>query len=285
MAAIPLRRVKSLCTSAEYRLLESSTLAALQGASEAELLRRRKLLRGMRDKWRTQTTSQRRKERSARGGAALVTASRSDTKRQAFAEALERVEQQIARVGAKPTAARTERDAAASKAMKHRRTRAITRHALRETLDDSGGARPGKGAVAPRSKGTSKGVAKGTKASARAGQSASSGSGKSSAGTKASNSQSPRAGRAKGKAARGLNLPATVLLPSNDLGSSTASLAPRLPRLKGRGKVRSPLEGADSAVKARRLKTRGLETRILGHVKAQGKRKQARRDALNAPRG
>lgn len=251
MADLPLRTVKPLCTKPEYQLLESTVGPALSRQSPAELVATRSLLRGFRDKWRTQTNEQRRRVRASRGGDAQLSAARSDAKQLAFQEALARVEQHIERVGVSKVRTSVKTKAPRVRSADHRQERAVTRKALGRSLDAAESKRAGSGAVRLK-----QGRPLKTNTSAA--------------------SSSAHAPEVKPRA--------KALKPTTMSGTTSRSKKnTNAPRALGpnTGRVSGSSAGADAAAKASQLRRGGLRSRTLGHVSAQGRRNQARRDFVN----
>lgn len=277
MPEIPLRLAKKLCTATEFRAVRKSVGTALE-RPEAELRRSLALLRKMRDKWRTQATSQRRRLRPSRGGDAQMAASRSAEKGRIFDEAMARIE---ARLVQRPDAWTTPlgRSRAGAKrrrrATEHRRTRATTRSALQNEIVDSGATRRGAGAKPLRPKGARAGADRGGAGAHGAAAAAS-------AGTRLAK----RLGTAKGKKGKGAKsrIARVAMLGGANLGLSAAAgpeLIRRPQSVKGSSRA-AARPGAVLAEKKVRIRIRGLDTRVRGHVSAEVRRKQAKRDAQQA---
>jgi len=283
MADTSLRHLKSLCTAAELKLLQMSVGAPLKRQSAADLVRTLSLLRGARDKWRTQTTTQRRRARSTRGGNAMLTAGRSEEKTLAFAEAIVRVERQIERLGAPAVRRSGPAVAPRQRAKEHRQERATTRSSLRAELKDAAAARAGRGAVttverAPRNKAQRPGSAKPRVTGAT--------------GAKVTRSSDAARGAKVPKPVKAGKRSASILStgsmaeadrPAGEPAWVALDAAARIPRAKGRGAIKSPTPRALASEQRSELRRlRGLNTHLVGHVSSQGRRNQARRDTKAA---
>jgi hypothetical protein len=95
---------KKLFTAAEWKLVQSSHSPALGQLSESQLKRNIRLVREARDKWNDQATRQRRTKQQQQGSRVTDAAARSEDKGSILAEALSRLEAQLAQGAASGSA-------------------------------------------------------------------------------------------------------------------------------------------------------------------------------------
>jgi hypothetical protein len=244
-----------LFTAPEQSLLAASRGADLERASETELGRLVARARTLRDKWRDQFRTQRRstvKNARARGTEGN---DRSREKAELLADAVGRFEARLAALGAKVAAAVTKgRKAAASakpgktaRAVGHRASRAQTRKTLAELVT----AKPGRRVTSRAAKVKAAAVPAATVERAAA---------KATAGTKAQKRSKKRhAGRA----------PTAV----------EAVAAKHKHKKKSVGVDALSQLTVQSKLKANRFKFSGRDTQVRGHMAAQTRRAQGRRDS------
>jgi hypothetical protein len=220
-------KLRSLFTTAERKVLESSTVKKLTAASEQEVKDLLRQCRTLRDKWRDLVGAQVRtvKRTNKRLAATRVTAAtptneRSRQKHGLFRDAVANIEAHLA---------------------------AIT------------GATPAKAALATK-KPTAKRAAPKTAAAAR---------------TASKKKSTAKAAKPGATATRAVSRKARQAGAIKALESSTAS---------GLHTSKSGQRKATAALKAERLKLKGVTTRRAGHTQVQGARAQARRDGRNAKR-
>ena len=242
-----LDRIRHLFTSAELDVLESSAGKPLLAASQKQLDNALALARGLRDKWRgLHTTQVRTTKRSVAAGTAAANA-RSREKSDAFAAAIERIQARLAggdlsSVAAKPAAAKQVTKAARTAG--HRATRAGMREKLAEAKAEINRSRAPKSKAKPAAKPVAP-VAKPAPAVARKAATA------------------PVAKLKRGKQRR----PAGA---SAALKAKAANQPLRFDAAKQRS--------AKASANATLLKIDGKATRLVGHTRAAGKRRQAARD-------
>ncbi|MFM8735472.1 MAG: hypothetical protein ACKOC8_09790 [Pirellulales bacterium] len=236
-------QIRSLLTAAENKVLQSSVGAALAKATKEQLAAAMVRARGLRDKWRDLLASQSRQtKRSAAGKTANA---RTQTKHDAFADAVKRLEKRLAELGAGVggSVKQAGRISAAAKPTKRARTaaargsRAGVRSELAQAVADMNRPRSAAGATKPAA------VAQASKKSAKAAPVA-----------------AVAVAKAKGKNVKKLLAPATRAA-QRQLSFDTA------------GQRR-----AKTAGKKARIHLKGITTRRGGHVLASTKRAQARRD-------
>jgi hypothetical protein len=220
-------KLRSLFTSAERKVLDSSTVKKLAAASEREVKDLLRQCRTLRDKWRDLIGDQARtvKQSNKRVAATRVTAAtptneRSRQKHGLFRDAVANIEAHLA---------------------------AIT------------GAAPAKTAPAKK-KPTAKGAATKTVAAAR---------------TATQKTSSAKAAKSGVTATRAVSRKARQAGAIKALESSAVSSLHT---------SKSGQRKATAALKAERLKLKGVTTRRAGHTQVQGARAQARRDGRNAKR-
>jgi hypothetical protein len=220
-------KLRSLFTTAERKLLDSSTMKKLTAASEREVKDLLRQCRTLRDKWRDLVGAQARtvKRTNKRLTATRVTAAtptneRSRQKHGLFRDAVANIEAHLASIA---------------------------------------GITPAKASPAKKKPTAKRAVAK-TAAAART------------TAKKTSSAKTPKAGAT---ATRAVSRKARQAGAIKALESSTAS---------GLHTSKSGQRKATAALKAERLKLKGVTTRRAGHTKVQGARAQARRDGRNAKR-
>lgn len=241
--ALNLRKAKELCSESEWKLVEASKRDEISSLNETQLKRHIARSRKLRDKWRDQAVTQRRKTQQAQNARTTSANARSGEKAEVFDEVLARFEKRLAKVaGASessttPTPKKTPPRRVRSG--EHRATRSTVRKKLaskRAKLDeqsvlttsgDTPASAAGETPVSPTLKKKVKKVAK--------------------KGAKKASLASKRAAKS---------------------GASTRSAK------LDRGAQRS----ASTAAKGARLDKSGVNTRTRGHVSARGKRTQSRRD-------
>lgn len=270
--------LKQLLTAAELRLVESSQPPTLAKLTEAKLKKQITLTRKARDKWRDQSTRQRRDVQRAQGSRVTDAAARSADKNKILTKALNDLQKQLDKIvsgSAEPgTKAPSPKGLSKQKRTKgHRESRAEVRELLDEKRTKLTSKSAGKKAakkkvakkkVAKKKTATKKAVKKTPAKKVAAKKTA----GKKKVAVKkkvaASAVSSAKPSAAKKKAAK-----------KNSLASSqlTAGLAARL------NLNPSDQRATNTKAKKARIQQSGLNTRTRGHVSARGKRSQGRRDS------
>lgn len=237
--SINLTKARSLCTVAEYRVVRASLAPRL---SETELRRKISLVRGMQDKWRDQSIRQRRSAQETFGKRAVDASGRSKEKKKLFTDLVAILEKRLGAGAAESGSKKTKR----STKKKAKATKTVE---LKSTKTPA--ARVGK---------------------------------RSTGGAKAPPTPKSASKPAERRKASTLGLASSVksgLEPAFDLGgvSSMASLAAiSAPAHRAvRPSAKSQL-AAETMAKNSRFREGG-ERRTMSHVKASGKRAQARRDS------
>jgi hypothetical protein len=251
-----LEQVRSLLTAAERKVLSSSTGAAIAKASREQIQAAMSRARTLRDKWRDlhadQTRSTKRSPKSAAGANR-----RSKEKHEVFDGAVKRLEARLAELAGGVRAA-------------------VTKQAARF------------GAASKPTKAARKAANRGSRASLRSELRA----------AVSGMNRKPRAEKAA-KVTKAASKPAATVV-AKSLGSAAAAAAPatvkRVPPKPAGKKQKRPVapaavtaqkplkfdvagqRSARMAATAARLKVEGAKTRRGGHLKASGKRSQARRD-------
>lgn len=253
-----------LFTAPERTLLAASRGADLERASETELGRLLARARTLRDKWRDQFRTQRRSTLKTARARGTEGNDRTREKAELFADAVGRFEARLAALGAKVAAAVTAGRKSAAKAKPGKTARAAghraSRAQTRKTLAELATAKPGRRVVSRAAKG--KAVATPAKSAATATPAAAveRAAGKSAAGTKApKRSKKRHAGRA----------PTAV----------EAVAAKRKHNKKTVGFDPLSQLTVQSKLKANRFKFSGRDTQVRGHMAAQTRRAQGRRDS------
>jgi hypothetical protein len=220
-------KLRSLFTTAERKVLESSTVKKLTAASEQEVKDLLRQCRTLRDKWRDLIGAQARtvKRTNKRVSATRVTAAtptneRSRQKHGLFRDAVANIEAHLAAIA---------------------------------------GATPAEASPATKKPAAKRAVAKTTVATRTA---------------------SKRTSSAKAVAAGAT----TTRAVSRKARQAGAIKALELSTVSGLHTSKSGQRKATAALKAERLKLKGVTTRRAGHTKVQGARAQARRDGRNAKR-
>jgi DNA-binding protein HU-beta len=231
-------KFRSLFTTAERKILDSSTGKALTAASERQVKDLLQQCRILRDKWRDLVGAQ---ARSVKRGSSRVAASKV--------------------TAATPTNERSRQ--------KHMVFTDVVTHIETHLAGITGQSR---GKAAPATKPAAK------QAAAKKTSTASAASASRSSAAKTS-SDNRTDGNAR-TAATG----STGRVVSRKARQAGAIKALESSALSGLRTTKSQQRKASAALKAERLKIKGLTTRRAGHTKAQGGRSQARRDGRNAMR-
>jgi hypothetical protein len=253
-----------LFTAPERSLLTASRGGDLEKATETELGRLVARARTLRDKWRDQFRMQRRTTVKTERARVTEGNERSREKAELFADAVGRFEARIAALGAKVSAAVTAgRKAAArakpgktARAAAHRGTRAQTRKALAEFVT----AEPGRRAVSRAAK--VKAATASADAEITAADTLSASRARGGATTKGAKTKRSKK-RLVGRAPTAIEAVAT----KHKRTKKAVGLDP-LAQLK-----------AQSKLKATRFKISGRDTQTRGHMAAQTRRAQGRRDS------
>ncbi len=241
-----LANAKSLCTTTELRLINSSHGPALEKLDQAGLKKKIVLARELRDKWKDVFTRQRRDVQQKEAARVNDKNERSLEKSQLFGNALARFEEQLKKVIANPSSVAGARKSTPPAPTKEQRVRAqrVVRARTKEQLKDLLPASPKKAVVA-----------------------------------KAVATPVPAA-PAKKTAAPAVKAKA---LPKKSVATKKAVKKPvgapsTLAKAKGPKSAAAPTKSASVAAKQTRIKMSGKDSRVKGHVSASGKRNQARRD-------
>ena len=241
-----LAKAKSLCTTTELRLINSSHGPALEKYDASGLKKKIVLARELRDKWNDVFTRQRREVQKKEAARVNDKNERSQEKSQLFANALARFEEQLKKVVANPslfTGVKKSAVPAATKAQRVR-TQRVVRARTKEQLKDLIPASPKK-AVVVKKVASPAPVAPTKKTAALP--------------------VKPKAAAKKSvKAKKAVKKP--VGAPST------------LAKAKGPKTAAAPTKSASAVAKQTRIKMSGKDSRVRGHVSASGKRNQARRD-------
>ena len=245
-----LANAKSLCTTTELRLINSSHGPALEKYDEAGLKKKIVLARELRYKWNDVFTRQRRDVQQKEGARVNDKNERSQVKSQLFANALARFEAQLTKVVASPAPVAGAKKSSHSAPTKEQRVRAqrVDRARTKEHLKDLLPASPKKVVV---TKAVTPPVpAAPTKTTAAL-----------PAKPKAATKKSVKTKKAAKKAVKKpVGAPSTLV------------------KAKGPKSAAAPTKSASVAAKQTRIKMSGKDTRVRSHISASGKRNQARRD-------
>ncbi len=241
-----LATAKSLCTTTELRLINSSHGTALEKYDVAGLKKKIVLARELRDKWNDVFTRQRREVQKKEAARVNDKNERSQEKSQLFASALTRFEEQLKKVVANPPAVAGARKSTPPAPTKVQRVRAqrVVRARTKEQLKDLLPAAPKKAVVAKVAT-TPVAAAPAKKAAAPAAK---------------AKALPKKAVKAKKAVKKPVGAPST------------------LAKTKGPKSAAAPTKSASVAAKQTRIKMSGKDSRVRGHVSASGKRNQARRD-------
>lgn len=253
-----------LFTAPERSLLSASRGADLERATEADLGRLLARARAVRDKWWDQFRSQRRSTLESKRGRGTEGNDRSRKKAELFADAVGRFEARIAALGAKVGAAvkggrkarAQARPAKTARAAAHRGARAQTRKALAGFVT----AKPGRRIVGPTAKAAADDTAPTTPAK--------------------------RGKVTSGKVTSGTATRAATAAPSKKrhagrVPSAVEAVVTKHKHKKKKATGIGPLAQltVESKLKAARFKISGRDTQTRGHMAAQTRRAQGRRDA------
>jgi hypothetical protein len=243
---VPAAKVKALCSSTEAELVRKSRPPQIKSLSLAEVKQAKARARKLADKWQGQTHKQSRAQKGSKGAAA--TDSNTQLKAEIFREALNAFEArqtELEAKGAKPAAKKAPAKKAPSKKVKaasHRGARAAIRDELAlvtEVLN--------RGA-----KMVKKTVLNAAASIAHRNDGAEAEAADSKTGGKSKKSTKPKK-------------KVTKTVPPAKAGLPTRSKAKQV--------------RVNTKAKQARLAESGKTSRVVGHVSARGKRKQARRDA------
>jgi hypothetical protein len=241
-ASINLIQARSLCTVAEYRIVKASLSSRL---TDAQVRTKIRLVRDLRDKWRDQSKRQRRAAQETFGKRAVDASGRSKEKAKLFTDLLAHLE--------------TRAGTAAAPAKSSRGSKAPAKKAASVRAEHSFGKSAKKSAQRPTGESAGKSTGKPT-------------------------------GRSVGKsAARPAARTPKAAAPIGSLATLSASLAAAertpatsitvaLPAHRAVRPSRAAQRAATTAVKNKRFRESG-ERRTMSHVRASGKRAQARRDS------
>lgn len=109
MPNISLSQARALCTASEYALVKASTRTEVVKLSPSRLKAKIARARKLRNKWRDQHRTQRRRVQSQRGKREAPEDTRSRKKRKLFDQVIERFETQLARASVPKKKATTKR--------------------------------------------------------------------------------------------------------------------------------------------------------------------------------
>jgi hypothetical protein len=245
--ALNLKKARELCNKSEWELVKASKRDEIGQLTEAQLKRHVARARTMRDKWRDQAVTQRRKTQQEQQARTTSANARSAEKAEIFDDVLARFEKQLQRVAASSssTSGGSARKSPPKRVRseEHRASRAQVRKKLatkRAKLDEQKVLESSAAAESPASEGAA-----------------------------TEQSVSPTLKKKVKKVAK--------------KGTKKAQLARKASKKKTPVKSdtlnRSSQRSAKTAAKSAKLTKSGVTTRTRGHVSARGKRSQARRDS------
>ena len=277
--------LKQLLTAAELKLVESSRQPMLAKLSEAKLKKQIGLTRKARDKWRNQSTRQRREVQRAQGSRVTDAAARSASKEEILTKALDALQDRLDKIGSGAASPGTQAPAPKapskeSRAKGHRATRADVRASLEDERAKLAAA--SEAASATKKKVAKKSAVTQSKASkSKASKSKASQSKVSTKTAKKAVKKNPPQRAAKKKVAR--KKVAAKKKPSVTTVNTAAVSGKKLEQAANKPVSRlnvNPRDQQSSKTKAKkaRIEQSGLTTRTRGHVSARGKRAQGRRD-------
>ncbi len=274
--------LKQLLTAAELKLVESSRPPTLAKLSEAKLKKQITFTRAARDKWRDQSTRQRRDAQRAQGSRVTDAASRSADKNKVLTKALNDLQKQLDKIGSGaaapgPKAPTPKGPSKQKRAQGHRESRAEIRAELEEKRAKLTG--EGAGKQTAKKQAAKKKVAEKQSATKKAVK-------------KAPVKKAPAKKVAAKKAAVKKKVAAKkVAAPAVDIAKPTAAKkkavkknSPASNQLTADIEARLNLNPSDqlatrTQAKKARIRQSGLTTRTRGHISARGKRSQGRRDS------
>lgn len=270
---IDLAKAQELTTRAEWTLLSDVAVKPLRRLSASDLRSRIALTRQSLQKWRDQSTRQRRSAQQARGTRAAGSVDRSREKAAIFEAALARFQYQLEQVreqggAAADSAGKRTKSAKSAKPVKSARQERQSARAAVRALD-----KVGKTPVKKKATRKAKAEAKPAKAAAGQGAKQAAKTPKKKVAKKAAAKTSKVAAlrQAAVKPAKAKKAPVAARAKRKSAGASSEnvalSVAPRRQR------------AAKAAVKTGRIDEAGLTSRVRGHVSARGRRSQARRDS------
>lgn len=278
--------LKQLLTADELKLVESSRPPTLAKLSEAKLKKQITLTRTARDKWRDQSTRQRRDAQRAQGSRVTDAASRSADKNKVLTKALNALQKQLDKIGsgAAEPGAKAPAPKGPSKqkrAQGHRESRAEIRAELEEKRAKLTG--EGAGKKTAKKQAAKKKVAKKGTATKKAVKKAP---------VKKTPVKKTPAKKVAVKKVAGKKKVAAKKVAAPAVDSATPSVAKKA--TKKNSPASSPLTDGMAAqlnlnpsdqlatsakAKKARIQQSGLTTRTRGHISARGKRSQGRRDS------
>lgn len=245
MSAFNLAEAKQLCTDSELRLVTASLGSRLESLDAAGLKKSIVEARKLRDKWRDQAMTQRRETQRAQGSRTSDKNARSQQKSQLFDEVLTRFTDRLAQVEASPEIAGVQPKSVKpaptkrQRSQEHRESRADVRDALREKKQMLNDSKTSPAAA---KKAPKKTVKKPEPAAA----------------------QPVKAAPKKKKAAR------KTAPPKQPITSIKPSSSPPVNPKQNRS--------AKMAANQARIQKSGLTSRTRGHVSAQTRKNQSKRD-------
>ncbi len=292
MAKFSPEEIQKLLTAAELKLVQSSQPPALAKLSEAKLKKNITLTRSARDKWRDQSTRQRRDVQRAQGSRDTNAAAHSADKNKILTKALNDLQAQLDKIASGTTAAGTKAPAAKSPGKKkrargHREARAETRALLEDKRSKLTGA---SSSTSAKKKVAKKKVAKKKVAKKKvAGQPAVTKgkvTKKKSATKKAIKKTKVKKATTKPSAAKKVSAKKRAAAAAVSSQPSAAKQKAAKKNSLASSQVTSgtnlnPSDQRSTKTKAKkaRIQQSGLTTRTRGHISARGKRAQGRRDS------
>lgn len=245
-----LKKARELCNNSEWQLVEACKRDEISTLSETQLKRHVARARKLRDKWRDQAVSQRRKTQQAQNARQTAANARSAEKAELFDEVLARFEKRLGKVASSSESA----GSATTKKTPPRRVRSEEHRATRSTVR--------KKLASKRAKLDEQTVLDGPASSASS----------AAADRAAGSADAPISPTLKKKVKK------VVKKGTKKAAQASKSAAKTGAAVKSTKLDRSGQRSAKAAAKAARLDKSGVNTRTLGHISASGKRSQARRD-------
>ena len=265
MANVTLAKVKALCTSAEHDLVKASRRPEIGQLDAAALKKHVTQARKLRDKWRDQSTKQRRDTQQRHSARVADGEKRSEQKAEIFDAALTAFENQLEKASAAGVSASKATPKKVTKEKRsagHRAERAVKRGSLeaaREELNAAG--KPAKKKVAKK---------------ATAAKVATTAAPKKKAVKKTVKKKTAKKGVYAAAAKKAVK---QLLDHPGEKGSATKSTK----GVQSEGLVGPVNEknqrGAQTAAKQERLDQSGVRSRLKGHASASGRRSQGKRDS------
>ncbi|XZE17721.1 hypothetical protein SH449x_002996 [Pirellulaceae bacterium SH449] len=253
---ISLARAKEICTKSELELVRSSSTRNIGALDEKELKAAIRRVRTLRDKWRDKSHAQERTTKAMSPQEIGEANARSAEKSTLFNEALGRFESRLAKLGGQSEKATPRATKKVAPKVDHRADRATVRSGLNAKMDKLN-------ATGPKKTSTKKTATKNVAAEGKA----------------TPTKQKPKAVKKADAKKQALVARRKARMIKADTNAVKPVAEQASPKSTKRPATKSPRNlAAKTSAKASAV-VRGGTTRVQGHISAQGRRNQARRNA------